>query len=356
MTPSDALPAEDSAGYPGKIGILLVNLGTPDAPRFWAVRRYLKEFLSDRRVVGLPRILWLPILHLIILWLRPGRTARNYAAIWGAKHNEGPLKTITRSQAEKLAAWIRAGGLHEHEKSPAGAGGDILLAWAMRYGQPSIESAIAKLTEQGCAKILVAPLYPQYAAATSASVADKVQAVLKTMRRPPEVRIAQPYFNDPTYIEVLAISLRAALSRLDFVPEMILVSFHGLPKAQVAKGDPYFDQCMETWRLLREELRLSADRCPITFQSRFGWTEWLQPYTDATVKALARKGVKSLVVIAPGFSADCLETLYEIGVENRAIFKRNGGKNFALIPCLNDNELGMLVLFDLIARETRDWV
>jgi ferrochelatase len=354
MTAMHAHSVKDSACPPGKVGILLVNLGTPDAPRFWSVRRFLKEFLSDRRVVEAPRIFWWPILHFIILWLRPGRSARNYAAIWNKEENESPLRTTTRSQAEKLAAWIRAGGLHRHGKGAVAS--EILIAWAMRYGRPAIAPGIEKLTEKGCDKILVVPLYPQYAAATTASVCDKVFATLKRMRRQPAVRIAPPYYNDPVYIELLGASARAALSRLDFIPDAILVSFHGLPKAQVAKGDPYFAQCMETWRLLREDLKLGADRCPISFQSRFGPTEWLQPYTDATIKNLARKGMKSLVVITPGFSADCLETLYEIGIENRDIFKKNGGENFAVLPCLNDSELGMLVLYDLVEREIQGWI
>ncbi|WP_036264344.1 ferrochelatase [Methylocapsa aurea] len=354
MSPSGAHSNKHEPVLPGKVGILVVNLGTPDAPRFWSVRRFLKEFLSDRRVVDLPRIIWWPILHFIILWFRPGRVAKNYAAIWNKERNEGPLKATTRTQAEKLAAWIRAGGLETHAPGPQSD--EIFIAWAMRYGNPSISLGVAQLKEHGCGRILVLPLYPQYSAATTASVCDEVFVTLESMRWQPAVRIAPPYFNDPAYIDVLATSLRATLSRLDFVPEMILVSFHGIPKSYVAKGDPYLEQCTETWRLLREELGLSADRCPITFQSRFGQTEWLQPYTDATVKKLAREGVKSLVVITPGFSADCLETLFEIGVENRAIFKENGGKNFAVIPCLNDSELGMMVLYDLVEREINGWV
>lgn len=338
----------------GKIGILLVNLGTPDAPKFWSVRRFLKEFLSDRRVVDLPRIFWWPILHFIILVLRPSRYAKQYAAIWNNETGEGPLKATTRSQAEKLTAWIRAGGL-DPKGHPANSD-RFFIAWAMRYRKPDIAQGIVSLKEHGCTRILVVPLYPQYAASTTASVYDKVFETLKEMRWQPAVRITPPYFDDRTYIDVLATSLRAGLSRLDFVPDTILVSFHGLPKAHVDKGDPYLDQCFETWRLLCEDLGLAADRFPISFQSRFGSGDWLQPYTAARVKSLASQGTKSLVVIAPGFPADCLETLYELDVENRAIFTENGGTNYAVIPCLNDSELGMMLIFDLVSRELKGWI
>jgi ferrochelatase len=339
---------------PGKIGVLLVNLGTPDAPRFWPVRQFLKEFLSDRRVIGLSRLLWWPILHFIVLVFRPGRIAEHYAAIWNKETNEGPLKAMTRSQAEKLAAWIRAGGLDS--KGQHAAGDRFFVAWAMRYRKPDIAQGILSLKEHGCGRILVVPLYPQYAAATTASVADKVFETLEAMQWQPAVRIAPPYFDDGTYIDILATSLRAGASRLGFVPDTILVSFHGLPKAEVAKGDPYYDQCLETWRLLREEVGLGEDRCPVSFQSRFGSAAWLQPYTAAKVKSLAVQGTKSLVVIAPGFAADCLETSYELAIENRAIFLENGGENFAVVPCLNDSELGMMLIYDLVARELKGWI
>jgi ferrochelatase len=339
---------------PGKIGILLVNLGTPDTPRFWSVRRFLKEFLSDRRVVDLPRLFWWPILHFIILTFRPGRLAKQYAAIWNTETGEGPLKATTRSQAEKLTAWIAAGGLDP--KGHTASSDRFFIAWAMRYRKPDIAQGIVTLKEHGCTRILVVPLYPQYAASTTASVYDEVFDTLKEMRWQPAVRIAPPYFNDRTYIDVLATSLRAGLSRLDFVPDTILVSFHGLPKAQINKGDPYLDQCFETWRLLCEDLGLGADKFPISFQSRFGSGDWLQPYTAAKVKSLAAQGVKSLVAISPGFSADCLETLYELEVENRAIFTENGGTNYAVIPCLNDSELGMMLIFDLVSRELKGWI
>ena len=354
MASSDVSATSNKQVPPGKIGILLVNLGTPDAPRFWPVRRFLKEFLSDPRVTDTPRIFWWPILHFVILVLRPRRIAKHYAAIWNKETGEGPLKAITRSQAEKLAAWISAGGLAP--KGQRAARETFFIAWAMRYRKPDIAQGIVTLKEHGCTRILVLPLYPQYAAATTASAHDKIFETLKAMRWQPAVRIAPPYFDDPTYIGLLATSLRAGLSRLDFVPDTILVSFHGLPKATIAKGDPYYGQCLETWRLLREDLGLDADRCPVSFQSRFGAREWLQPYTVEKVKSLASQGAKGLVVITPGFSADCLETLYEIAIECRVIFAENGGKNFAAIPCLNDSELGMMLICDLVARELKGWI
>jgi protoporphyrin/coproporphyrin ferrochelatase len=344
----------DKPDVAGKIGILLVNLGTPDAPRFWQVRRFLKEFLSDPRVIETPRIFWWPILHFIVLALRPRRIARQYAAIWDEETGEGPLKAITRAQAEKLAAWVSAGGLDP--KARRAASERFFVAWAMRYGKPNIAQGILTLQEHGCARILVLPLYPQYAAATTASVTDKVFETLKAMRWQPAVRIAPPYFDDRSYIDMLATSLRSGISHLNFIPDTILVSFHGLPKSAAAKGDPYYDQCLETWRLLSQDLGRDADRCPVSFQSRFGSAEWLQPYTAGEIKDLAANGTKGLVVIAPGFSADCLETLYELNVECREIFLAHGGENFALIPCLNDSELGMMLIHELVARELKGWI
>ncbi|MGH6841905.1 MAG: ferrochelatase, partial [Methylocella sp.] len=290
----------------------------------------------------------------IILVLRPRRVAKHYAAIWNKESIDGPLKAVTRSQAEKLAAWIGTGGLDPKRQHAALE--SFFIAWAMRYRKPDIAQGIAALKERGCARILVLPLYPQYAAATTASVNDKVFETLRAMRWQPAVRIAPPYFDDRTYIGVLAASLRTALSRLDFVPDVILVSFHGVPKDVAAKGDPYYDQCLETWRLLREVLGLGPGQCPVSFQSRFGSKEWLQPYTAAVIKNLASRGTKSLVVITPGFSADCLETLYEIAIECREIFLENGGENFAAIPCLNDSEPGMKLICELVARELKGWI
>lgn len=337
------------SSHGGKIGVLLVNLGTPDALGYWPVRRYLKEFLSDRRVVDTPRLIWWPILNLIILSRRPQRSSKNYETIWNRALDESPLKTVTRSQAEKLDAWIAAGGLGE-------AGSSIVVDWAMRYGSPSILASFEKLKACGCDRILVVPLYPQYAGATTLSVADKVEESLGKMRWRPQLRRAAPYYDDPVYIDALAESVRAELARLDFAPEIILVSFHGIPKSYVAKGDPYYDQCLATWRLLRARLQLSEEQMPLSFQSRFGPAAWLDPYTDETVKALARKGVKRMAVLTPGFSVDCLETISEIGVENREFFIENGGESFALIPCLNDSALGMKVIRSIVARELTGWI
>ncbi|PNG27739.1 ferrochelatase [Methylocella silvestris] len=340
----DARPVAGSA----RVGILLVNLGTPDALGYWPVRRYLKEFLSDRRVVNTPRLIWWPILNLIILTTRPQKSSKNYETIWNKERNESPLKTVTRSQAEQLAGSIASGEF--------GSGGDIVADWAMRYANPSIRSALQRLREQGCGRLLIVPLYPQFAGATTLSVTDKVEESLARMKWRPEMRSVPPYYNDPVYIDALAESVRAGVGALDFEPEVVLVSFHGIPKSYVEAGDPYYDQCVETWRLLRERLDFSPERCPLTFQSRFGRAEWLSPYTDETVKELARKGVRRMAVLTPGFSVDCLETISEIGVENREFFIEAGGEQFALIPCLNDSALGMKVIRHIIAREIDGWI
>jgi ferrochelatase len=303
----------------------------------------LKEFLSDPRVIEENRVKWWFILNLIILTVRPRRKGRDYDKIWNREKNESPLKTITRSQAEKLAL-----ALTEDRR--------IVVDWAMRYGQPSIPSQIDALRILGCDRILVVPLYPQYAAATTATVADKVFASLMKTRWQPSLRIAPPYYDDPVYIEAVAASLEEALAKLTFKPEVILASFHGMPKDYVDKGDPYQEHCNETVRLLRERLGLDEKQLLLTFQSRFGSAEWLKPYTDETVKALAQRGVKRLAVVTPGFSADCLETLEEIAGENAEIFRHNGGINFAAIPCLNDSEAGMRVIGHIVRRELMGWV
>jgi ferrochelatase len=327
-----------------RIGVLIVNLGTPEATDFWSMRRYLKEFLSDKRVIEQDSLLWKLIFNVGILTLRPKFKGRDYDKIWNRDKDESPLKTITRSQGEKLAGML------------ASVDPRIVTDWAMRYGQPSIASRLAALTAQGCDRILILPLYPQYAAATTATVGDEVFRVLMTMRRQPTVRFVPPYYNDPVYIEALVSSMAGELAKLPWQPDVILASFHGIPKEYVDKGDPYQSQCIETVRLMRESLGLDDKSFMLTFQSRFGRTEWIRPYTDVTVKELARKGVKNLAVITPGFSADCLETLEEIAVENAHIFKENGGSNFFAIPCLNDSELGMTVISQLALRELQGWL
>ncbi|MBI3436568.1 MAG: ferrochelatase [Proteobacteria bacterium] len=337
-------PAEHPGAAHGRVGVLLVNLGTPDATDYWSMRRYLKEFLSDRRVIEENRLKWWLVLNLIVLTLRPGRKGRDYDKIWDRERDESPLRGFTRAQAEKLAPRLAP-------QAP-----NVVVDWAMRYGDPSIAAGVLALQARGCERLLVVPLYPQYAAATTATVCDKVFDVLKTMRWQPAVRIAPPWHDDPVYIEALATSLQAQLANLSFQPDAILCSFHGMPKEYLRKGDPYYCQCAKTARLLRARLALGEDRFIMTFQSRFGPAEWLTPYTDATVKALARKGVRNLAVVMPGFVADCLETLEEIAVENAEIFRAHGGVDFAAIACLNDSEAGMAVIDSVVRRELQGWI
>jgi len=337
----NARPA--AAPKPERVGVLLVNLGTPDSADARGVRVYLKEFLSDPRVIENQGLFWKLVLNGVILRIRPGRKARDYLKIWNTAKNESPLKTITRAQSEKLAADISD---HDH----------VVVDWAMRYGNPSIASRIAALMAQGCDRLLVVPLYPQYSAATSATVCDEVFRVLGEMRAQPTLRVSPPYYDDPDYIEALAVSIDAQLKTLPFQPELIVASFHGMPQAYVDKGDPYFAQCTATIESLRKRMGLDAARLLLTFQSRFGFGEWLKPYTDKTMEKLAKQGVRRIAVVTPGFSADCLETLEEIAQENAEIFRHNGGEQFAFIPCLNDSEPGMDVIRQLVLRELQGWI
>lgn len=336
-------PADHPALGHGKIGVLLLNLGTPDGTGYWPMRRYLKEFLSDRRVIEVPRLIWWPLLNFVILTKRPARKGRDYATIWNRERDESPIKTITRNQAEKLAARFA---------------GDprIVVDWGMRYANPSTESRIRALQQQGCDRILLMPLYPQYAAATSATACDEAFRALMKLRWQPSVRVAPAYFDDPAYIKALADSMRASLARLDFKPDILIATFHGMPQSYREKGDPYYDQCQQTSHLLRAELGWPEDEWYTTFQSRFGNDPWLQPYTDKTVEALAKAGVKKLVLVAPGFSADCLETLEELDVENRHIFESNGGEKFAYLPALNDSPEGIQVIEAVVRRELMGWL
>ncbi|MDB5648801.1 MAG: ferrochelatase [Hyphomicrobiales bacterium] len=347
--PKDSvLPVDHPPVSFGRIGVLIVNLGTPDATDYWSMRRYLKEFLSDRRVIEVPRAIWWPVLNLIILSVRPGRKGRDYDTIWNKERNEGPLKTITRAQAEKLAEFVAGGSLGDPSR--------ITVDWAMRYGNPSMASRIEALQKQGCERILLVPLYPQYAAATTATVCDKAFDALKKMRWQPILRVAPPWHDDATYIDALAQSIEQGLAKLDFEPEVILASYHGVPREYLDKGDPYHCHCMKTTRLLRDRLGMSADKLITTFQSRFGPAEWLRPYTDETIKGFPGKGVKRIAVVTPGFVADCLETIEEIGIENHDYFLEHGGEKFARIDCLNDSPGGMRVLEALVARELSGWV
>ena len=342
--PAPASAPDAGAQSASGIGVLLVNLGTPDAATPAAVRRYLKEFLTDRRVIEKESLLWKLALNGVILPVRSRRKARDYQKIWNQEKNESPIKTVTRSQAEKLAGILEPLGKH------------VMVDWAMRYASPSIASRLEVLVTWGCERILIMPLYPQYSAATTATVCDEVYRYLMKLRRQPAIRILPPYYDDPYYIEVLASSLKAELKNLPFTPDAILASYHGMPKDYVAKGDPYESQCRRTTQLLRARLGFDEAKLIMTFQSRFGRAKWLEPYTINTVRALAKKGMKNLVVVMPGFAADCLETLEEIAVENARAFKRAGGENFAAIPCLNDSEAGMLMIWQLAMRELKGWV
>jgi ferrochelatase len=328
----------------GRIGVLLVNLGSPAGTDYWSMRRYLKEFLSDRRVIEVWRPLWLTILNLFVLTTRPSKSGHAYSIVWNNERNEGPLVTITRSQAEKLGA----------ELSSENA--DIVVDWAMRYGAPSVASRIDALKAAGCDRILIAPLYPQYAAATTATVNDVAFAALQTMRWQPALRTLPPYHDDPAYIDALAATLTASIAKFDFEPELVLASFHGLPREYLDKGDPYHCQCQKTVRLVRERLGWPAERLRIVFQSRFGRAEWLQPYTDVTLAEMAKSGVKRIAVIMPGFSADCLETLEEIAIRGGETFRQYGGEHYAAIPCLNDGPEGMALLKILVRRELAGWI
>jgi ferrochelatase len=326
-----------------RVGVLLVNLGTPDTANAAGVRVYLREFLSDPRVIENQGLLWKIVLNGIILRRRPKTKARDYQKIWNDERNESPLKTITRAQAEKLAGGIAS---QEH----------VAVDWAMRYGNPSIRAGIEALMARGCERLLVVPLYPQYSAATSATVCDEVFRVLTTLRAQPSLRVSPPYFDHPAYVEALTVSINAHLAALPFRPELILASYHGMPKSYVDAGDPYPAQCAATTAALRAGLGLDESKLIMTFQSRFGSDEWLQPYTDKTVERLAKDGVKRLAVVMPGFAADCLETLEEIAGENAEIFKHNGGEEFSAIPCLNDSEEGMDVIRQVVLRELQGWI
>jgi ferrochelatase len=317
------------------IGVLLVNLGTPDAPTPASVRRYLAEFLSDPRVVEIPALLWQPILRGAILPTRPRQSAEAYAQVWTDQGS--PLAAITRRQAAALQAAL---------------GADVHVTYAMRYGEPAIGAAIDALMAAGCRHILIAPLYPQYCAATTATAVDAVAAHLGALREQPALRFLPPYPADPAYIGALGASVETALAALDFVPDTLVASFHGMPERTRALGDPYHDQCVLTARLLAEALGRPVE---VAFQSRFGRAKWLEPATDATLARLGREG-RSVAILAPGFAADCLETLEELAIRGKAAFEAAGGRHFAYIPCLNDGAAGMAMLETLVRRELAGWI
>lgn len=336
------LPEGHRPVNPKKVGVMLVNLGTPDGTGYAPMRRYLKEFLSDSRVIEWPRAIWYPILYGIVLNTRPKKSGAAYAQIWNRERDESPLRTFTRAQAEKLAELL-------------GDKPDVIVDWAMRYGNPSIESVANDMIARGCDRIVMFPLYPQYSATTTATVNDKFFEAMMKLRFMPAIRTVPSYQDDPAYIEALARSIEGHLETLDFKPEVVIASYHGIPQSYFRKGDPYPCHCLKTSRLLRERLGWDENRLMTCFQSRFGPEEWLQPYTDKTVERLAREGVRSIAVLNPGFVSDCLETLEEIAGEAGEIFRHAGGVNFSHIPCLNDTADGMAVMETLIRRELSGW-
>lgn len=335
------LPDDHPRVHAGKVGVLLVNLGTPDAPTPGAVRRYLAEFLLDPRVVEIPRLVWKPLLHGIVLNTRPKQSAHAYAQVWTEAGS--PLAAITAAQAAKLGERL---GEAAH------------VAHAMRYGQPAIAVELKRMKEAGCDRILVAPLYPQYSGATTASVVDALGAALKDMRWQPSVRTLPPYFDEPAYIAALRNDVSRQLEKLPFAPEVLLLSFHGMPERTLHRGDPYHCHCRKTARLLAKELSKDhpALRIETSFQSRFGRAAWLRPYTDEVLAAEAARGTRALAIAAPGFAADCLETLEELAIRGREQFLSAGGDRFAALECLNDGEAGMALIESLARRELSGWI
>jgi protoporphyrin/coproporphyrin ferrochelatase len=331
-------PADHPEIRGGRIGVLLVNLGTPDAPTPQAVRRYLAEFLSDRRVVEIPPLVWQPILRGVILNTRPKKSARAYAEVWTDAGS--PLAAITAAQAQALQARL---------------GDGVLVRWAMRYGNPAIAAELTALQGEGCDRILIAPLYPQYSGATTASAMDAVGAALAGLRWQPAIRTLPPYYADPLHIAALKADIERQIAGLSFVPEVLLLSFHGMPERTLRLGDPYHCQCRKTARLLGEALAHTGIRLETSFQSRFGRAKWLEPATDAVLAAEAGKGTRRLAIVAPGFSADCLETREELAIRGREQFLEAGGSDFAALDCLNDGAAGMDMLEALVRRELAGW-
>ena len=306
----------------GKTGVLIINLGTPDSTSWWDIRKYLKEFLSDRRVIEVNPVIWQIILNLFILTFRPSKTAHAYKQIWLKESNESPLLHFTKNQSYKLRKKIG------NEKT--------IVDFAMRYGNPSIKSRLNNLKEQGCENLIILPLYPQYAAATTATVCDEVYRSLMKMRWQPSLQIIPHYESEPLYINALINSIEKKISEINWKPDLIVSSYHGIPKSYFEKGDPYHCYCHKTTRLMKEKFK--KIEIQTTFQSRFGPQEWLTPYTDKTLENLPEKGIKNLLVICPGFASDCVETLEEINIQGRESFIDKGGENFDTVPCLNDNE------------------
>lgn len=337
-TPLPHAPADHPLIRQGKVGVLLINLGTPDRPEAGAVRRYLREFLSDRRVVDLPRPLWLPVLHGIILNTRPSRTAKLYKSIWHEETDESPLRFHTKNQAEKL--------------KPA-FGESVIVDWAMRYGNPSIEMQVKRLQAAGCTRILAVPLYPQYSATTTGTVMDQLGRVLMKMPWQPTLRLAPPFHDEGGYIHALEASLR---KNVPASAERVILSFHGIPERYFRAGDPYHCHCQKTARLVRERMGWTEEFAPIGFQSKFGPEKWLEPATEDLVKQAAEDGVKHLAIAAPAFVADCIETLEEIGIGLKETFKQHGGEELAALPCLNSDDAFIMFLTNFCRRELGGWI
>ena len=318
----------------GKTGILLINLGTPDSTSWWDIRKYLKEFLSDKRVIEVNPVLWQILLNLFILNFRPSKTAHAYKKIWFKETNESPLRYYTRHQTQKLKQKIKSE--------------NVLIDFAMRYGNPSIKSKLKQLKKAGCENIIILPLYPQYAAATTATVCDEVYRTLMQMRWQPSLQVIPHYESEPLYITSLVKSIEKKIKSINWKPELIITSYHGIPKKYFDKGDPYHCYCHKTTRLIKEKFNLIDIQ--LTFQSRFGPQEWLTPYTDKTLKSLPEKGIKNLLIICPGFASDCVETLEEIDIQGRESFLKNGGEKFDLIPCLNDSSDNIELFSSLVKK------
>ncbi|MDJ0826336.1 MAG: ferrochelatase [Rhodobacter sp.] len=338
-------PADHPAIKPAKVGVLLANLGTPDGYDYWSMRRYLNEFLSDRRVIDYSPWIWQPLLQLVILSKRPFSSGAAYKSIWNEEAGESPLMTITKAQTGKIRDAMRSR-----------YGDDVVVEYCMRYGNPSTKSKVREMVEAGCQKILFFPLYPQYAGATSATANDQFFRVLTEEKWQPIVRVVPPYFDQPAYIDALAQSVEHAYAQMEQEPDVLVASYHGVPKRYLMEGDPYHCQCQKTSRLLKERLGWGDDKLVTTFQSRFGPEEWLKPYTVEEVARLAEAGKKRIAVIAPAFSADCIETLEEINEEIRESFEEAGGEEFTYIPCLNDDDAHIAALSGVIESNLRGWL
>ena len=334
-----SLPSEHPPVASGRIGVLLCNLGTPDSAEPKAVKRYLREFLSDKRVVEIPAIAWQPILRGIILNTRPKKSAHAYSQVWTEEGS--PLAVITRDQAEAMQKRL---------------GGGVMVEWGMRYGSPALGDRIEAMMKAGCERILLAPLYPQYSGATTATVVDKAADKLRTMRWQPTLRILPPYHDDPLYIEALASDLARQIDLLPFDPDVLVLSFHGMPQRTLELGDPYHCHCQKTARLLQAKLEKPGLRFRTSFQSRFGRAKWLEPATDAVLEEEGRNGTKRLAIAAPGFSADCLETLEELALQGREQFTGSGGQDFAALSCLNTSDAGLAMLEAMLRRELAGWI